>query len=99
MFQPLWILKTVKEKNLQRLVHLSSDLARQVAVVLENFHTSQEVFYAMYTLAHKPESVILLSKILLSTNWEKRLLLLVSTKLGLGFPTSTILGVSPSLLC
>ncbi|KAM0848919.1 hypothetical protein ACQ4PT_054066 [Festuca glaucescens] len=39
---PLWILKTVKEKNLQRLVHLSSDLARQVAVVLENFHTSQE---------------------------------------------------------
>ncbi|KAM0848917.1 hypothetical protein ACQ4PT_054066 [Festuca glaucescens] len=40
---PLWILKTVKEKNLQRLVHLSSDLARQVAVVLENFHTSQEI--------------------------------------------------------
>ncbi|KAM0823679.1 hypothetical protein ACQ4PT_070714 [Festuca glaucescens] len=39
---PLWILKTVKEKNLHRLVHLSSDLARQVAVVLENFHTSQE---------------------------------------------------------
>uniref|UniRef100_A0ACD5YFY1 Uncharacterized protein n=1 Tax=Avena sativa TaxID=4498 RepID=A0ACD5YFY1_AVESA len=39
---PLWILKTVKEKNLQRLVHLSSDLARQVAVVLENFDTSQE---------------------------------------------------------
>ncbi|EMS60593.1 hypothetical protein TRIUR3_16582 [Triticum urartu] len=39
---PFWILKTVKEKNLQRLVHLSSDLARHVAVVLENFHTSQE---------------------------------------------------------
>ncbi|CAM0951520.1 unnamed protein product [Alopecurus aequalis] len=39
---PLWILKTVKEKNLQRLVHLSSDLARQVAVVLEKFDTSQE---------------------------------------------------------
>lgn len=33
---PLWILKTVKEKSLQRLVHLSSDLARQVALILEN---------------------------------------------------------------
>uniref|UniRef100_A0A453KUE1 DUF6699 domain-containing protein n=1 Tax=Aegilops tauschii subsp. strangulata TaxID=200361 RepID=A0A453KUE1_AEGTS len=40
--KPFWILKTVKEKNLQRLVHLSSDLARHVAVVLENFHTSRE---------------------------------------------------------
>ncbi|KAL6846208.1 hypothetical protein ACP4OV_023656 [Aristida adscensionis] len=38
---PLWILKTVKEKNLQRLVHLSSDLARQVATVLENVRTSE----------------------------------------------------------
>lgn len=33
---PLWILKTVKEKSLQRLVHLSSDLARHVALILEN---------------------------------------------------------------
>ncbi|TVU09708.1 hypothetical protein EJB05_43200 [Eragrostis curvula] len=39
---PLWILKTVKEKNLQRLVHLSSDLARHVAMVLENVQTSEE---------------------------------------------------------
>lgn len=39
---PLWILKTVKEKNLQRLVHLSSDLARHVAIVLENVRTSEE---------------------------------------------------------
>ncbi|CAN6204574.1 unnamed protein product [Urochloa humidicola] len=39
---PLWILKTVKEKNLQRLVHLSSDLARHVAMVLQNVQTSQE---------------------------------------------------------
>ncbi|KAL6656076.1 hypothetical protein ACP70R_006902 [Stipagrostis hirtigluma subsp. patula] len=38
---PLWVLKTVKEKNLQRLVHLSSDLARQVALVLENVRTSE----------------------------------------------------------
>lgn len=36
MLQPLWILKSVKEKSLQRLVHLSSDLARQVAVIIEN---------------------------------------------------------------
>ncbi|CAN6224578.1 unnamed protein product [Urochloa humidicola] len=39
---PLWILKTVKEKNLQRLVHLSSDLARHVAMVLQNVQTSEE---------------------------------------------------------
>jgi len=39
---PLWILKTVKEKNLQRLVHFSSDLARHVAVVLQNVRTSGE---------------------------------------------------------
>ncbi|KAF0913981.1 hypothetical protein E2562_025392 [Oryza meyeriana var. granulata] len=39
---PLWILKTAKEKGLQRLVHLSSDLARQVAMVLENAQTFQE---------------------------------------------------------
>ncbi|KAJ1289832.1 hypothetical protein BS78_02G195000 [Paspalum vaginatum] len=39
---PLWILKTVKEKNLQRLVHLSSDIARHVAIVLENVRTSEE---------------------------------------------------------
>nr|CAB3457160.1 unnamed protein product [Digitaria exilis] len=40
---PLWILKTVKEKNLQRLVHLSSDLARHVAMVLQNVQRSEEV--------------------------------------------------------
>jgi hypothetical protein len=40
---PLWILKTAKEKGLQRLVHLSSDLARQVATILENAQTFQEV--------------------------------------------------------
>ncbi|CAN0918358.1 DNA topoisomerase 2-binding protein 1 [Linum grandiflorum] len=33
---PLWVLKTVKEKNVQRLVHISADLARQVASLLEN---------------------------------------------------------------
>ncbi|XP_020080437.1 uncharacterized protein LOC109704122 isoform X1 [Ananas comosus] len=39
---PLWILKTVKEKSLQRLVHFSSDLARQVAMILENVSVSRE---------------------------------------------------------
>ncbi|XP_042485890.1 uncharacterized protein LOC122066108 isoform X2 [Macadamia integrifolia] len=34
---PLWILKTTKEKNKQRLVHMSADLARQVGMILENF--------------------------------------------------------------
>ncbi|CAI0448265.1 unnamed protein product [Linum tenue] len=34
---PLWVLKTVKEKQVQRLVHISADLARQVATTLENF--------------------------------------------------------------
>ncbi|XP_011622762.2 uncharacterized protein LOC18432547 isoform X1 [Amborella trichopoda] len=35
---PLWILKSTKEKCLQRLVHFSADLARQVTVILDNAH-------------------------------------------------------------
>ncbi|KAK8941940.1 hypothetical protein KSP40_PGU008677 [Platanthera guangdongensis] len=38
---PLWVFKTVKEKCLQRLVHLSSDLVRQVALILENHQMNQ----------------------------------------------------------
>lgn len=34
---PLWVLKTAKEKYVQRLVHVSADLARQVGMMLENF--------------------------------------------------------------
>ncbi|KAJ6382581.1 hypothetical protein OIU77_031094 [Salix suchowensis] len=34
---PLWILKSVKEKHIQRLVHMSADLARHVGLMLENF--------------------------------------------------------------
>ncbi|KAI3945501.1 hypothetical protein MKW98_018318 [Papaver atlanticum] len=34
---PLWILKTAKEKSSQRLVQLSTDLAKQVTVLLEDF--------------------------------------------------------------
>ncbi|XP_061965906.1 uncharacterized protein LOC133689850 isoform X2 [Populus nigra] len=42
--KPPWILKTVKEKHMQRLVHMSADLARHVGVMLENFqnHITEE---------------------------------------------------------
>ncbi|XP_062023401.1 uncharacterized protein LOC133739633 [Rosa rugosa] len=33
---PLWVLKTVKEKYVQRLVYMSADLARQVGMILED---------------------------------------------------------------
>ncbi|CAN6451451.1 unnamed protein product [Victoria cruziana] len=33
---PLWILKTVKEKRMQRLVHFSADLARQIGMMLSS---------------------------------------------------------------
>ncbi|XVE53818.1 hypothetical protein DITRI_Ditri03aG0032600 [Diplodiscus trichospermus] len=33
---PLWVLKTAKDRNLPRLVHMSADLARQIGTVLEN---------------------------------------------------------------
>ncbi|KAL5850703.1 hypothetical protein ACOSQ4_008716 [Xanthoceras sorbifolium] len=32
---PLWVLKTAKEKSVQRLVHMSADLARQVGMMVE----------------------------------------------------------------
>ncbi|KAK7256584.1 hypothetical protein RIF29_30038 [Crotalaria pallida] len=35
LITPLWILKTAKEKCVQRLVHMSADLARQVSLMLE----------------------------------------------------------------
>ncbi|KAE8700367.1 hypothetical protein F3Y22_tig00110557pilonHSYRG00281 [Hibiscus syriacus] len=34
--RPLWVLKTAKDRNLQRLVHMSAGLARQIGTVLEN---------------------------------------------------------------
>lgn len=34
--QPLWVLKTAKEKYVQRLVHMSTDLARQIGMMLED---------------------------------------------------------------
>ncbi|CAL5434688.1 unnamed protein product [Camellia sinensis] len=33
---PLWVLKTAKEKRMQRLVHMSADMARQVGIMLDN---------------------------------------------------------------
>lgn len=32
---PIWVLKCAKEKNLQRLVHISADLARQIAATAD----------------------------------------------------------------
>lgn len=37
---PLWVLKTMKEKCLQRLVHISADLARQTATTLDTIQSS-----------------------------------------------------------
>ncbi|XP_012077172.1 uncharacterized protein LOC105638063 isoform X2 [Jatropha curcas] len=34
---PLWVLKTAKEKHVQRLVRMSTDLTRQVGIMLENY--------------------------------------------------------------
>ncbi|GLJ11043.1 hypothetical protein SUGI_0141190 [Cryptomeria japonica] len=40
---PLWILKTTKERFVQRLVHFSADLARQIAIMLDNFQSNHFV--------------------------------------------------------
>lgn len=42
---PLWVLKSAKEKSLQRLVHLSTDLARYTGAMLDTFRhgVSKEV--------------------------------------------------------
>ncbi|KAL5559588.1 hypothetical protein UlMin_035799, partial [Ulmus minor] len=37
---PLWVLKTAEKKYLQRLVHMSADLARQVNLMLEDFQST-----------------------------------------------------------
>ncbi|WJX35426.1 hypothetical protein P8452_23419 [Trifolium repens] len=38
LITPLWILKTAKEKQVQRFVNMSVDLARQVGLMLEDVH-------------------------------------------------------------
>ncbi|XP_074558875.1 uncharacterized protein LOC141814824 isoform X1 [Curcuma longa] len=42
---PLWILKTTKEKCIQRLVHLSSDLAEQTNMILESDQVAGKVSF------------------------------------------------------
>ncbi|KAK4365006.1 hypothetical protein RND71_016364 [Anisodus tanguticus] len=37
---PLWVLKSAKEKRLQRLVHMSADLARQTGILLDSIQNS-----------------------------------------------------------
>ncbi|KAI4380303.1 hypothetical protein MLD38_006508 [Melastoma candidum] len=37
LITPLWLLKTAKENEAQRLVHLSVDLARQLGTLLDNY--------------------------------------------------------------
>lgn len=50
MIQPLWVLKTMKEKSLQRLVHISADLARQTATALDTIQSgiSSKVYIYIY---------------------------------------------------
>ncbi|XP_042952126.1 uncharacterized protein LOC122289213 [Carya illinoinensis] len=33
---PLWVLKTAKDKYVRRLVHMSTDLARQISMLIED---------------------------------------------------------------
>lgn len=40
---PLWVLKTAKEKRVQRVVHVSVDLARQLGTILENVQSGLTV--------------------------------------------------------
>lgn len=50
VFQPLWVLKTVKEKYVQRLVHMSADLARQVGMMLEDLQNGIADEVCFYTI-------------------------------------------------
>lgn len=47
--QPLWVLKTAKEKYVQRLVHMSADLARQVGMMLEESQNGSADEVSFYT--------------------------------------------------
>ncbi|KAL2236929.1 UNVERIFIED_CONTAM: hypothetical protein Sindi_0884600 [Sesamum indicum] len=57
---PLWVLKSAKEKFLQRLVHLSPDLARFTGAMLETFQhgISKEEPTAVTSSGNVPSSVI-----------------------------------------
>ncbi|KAK4435778.1 hypothetical protein Salat_0741300 [Sesamum alatum] len=60
---PLWVLKSAKEKILQRFVHLSPDLARYTGAILETFQhgTSKEEPNALTSSGNAPSSVIKVS--------------------------------------
>lgn len=34
--QPVWVVKTAREKRMHRLVHMSADMAREVGIILED---------------------------------------------------------------
>lgn len=34
--QPVWVMKTAREKRMHRLVHMSADMAREVGIILED---------------------------------------------------------------
>ncbi|XP_073129446.1 uncharacterized protein [Henckelia pumila] len=60
---PLWVLKSVQEKCLQRLVHLSADLARFSGVMLDTFQdgVSKEEVKRVTVPGNGPTSVIKIS--------------------------------------
>ncbi|XP_075508355.1 uncharacterized protein LOC142545209 isoform X1 [Primulina tabacum] len=60
---PLWVLKSAQEKCLQRLVHLSADLARFSGVMLDRFHdgVSNEEIKRVMVPGNVPTSAIKVS--------------------------------------
>ncbi|CDP19691.1 unnamed protein product [Coffea canephora] len=60
---PLWVLKTAKEKRLQRLVHISADLARQTATTIDAIQTGtcREKFGGSICLQDAPTSMLKVS--------------------------------------
>ncbi|KAL8063539.1 hypothetical protein ABFS82_01G031800 [Erythranthe guttata] len=57
---PLWIIKSAKEKSLQRLVHLSADLARYTGAMLDTFQHGvfREEVNRVTSSVNDPSSVI-----------------------------------------
>lgn len=46
----MWVLKTAKEKCVQRLVHVSVDLARQLGTILENVQSDLAVEVSIFAI-------------------------------------------------
>lgn len=34
--QPVWVMKTARERGMHRLVHISADMAREVGIILKD---------------------------------------------------------------